>query len=78
MTDEPKKIVLSERAKKDLAEIPQEDRAELMKEFIKAVQNGTLLEKSEPVDMEKLKEEDPELYAMLMKSMDESEQGKDE
>ena len=45
--------------------VPEEEQEELFKEIQAMVEDGTLFENSEPVDMDTLEEEDPELYAIL-------------
>lgn len=43
---------------------------ELMAFFKKALEDGTLTEISEPVDMDELADEDPELYALLVERLE--------
>ena len=43
-----------------------------MKEFIDAVQDGSFIEKSKPVDMVKLKAEEPEVYRQLIEALKET------
>lgn len=65
-----KKIVIAPQAKKVLEELPSEHRQIIMRDFIAACQDGTLLGKSEPVDMKKLKRENPELYEEIKNSLE--------
>lgn len=43
---------------------------ELMAFFKQALEDGTLTEISEPVDMDELADEDPELYALLVERLE--------
>lgn len=46
--------------------VPEDEQEELFKELQEMFEDGSLLENSEPVDMDTLEEEDPELYSALM------------
>lgn len=49
----------------------EDDEVEELMEFFKqALENGTLMEISEPVDMDELADEDPELYALLVERLE--------
>jgi len=65
------KIKIGKAAREALEALPQSERAGIMKEFMASVQDGTLFEKSEPVDMAKMKKEEPKLYARLQKALKE-------
>lgn len=69
----PYKIKIEKHAKKFLDGLTPRERRGFMKEFIDAVQNGSFIKKSKPVDMEKLKAEEPEVYHQLMEALKESE-----
>lgn len=47
-------------------DMTQDELDELLADMQKMVDDGTLFENSIPLDMEKLKEEDPEIYEQLM------------
>jgi hypothetical protein len=61
----PMKILLGPGAHESMKDLSPEDRAAIMREFIQAVQDGTIEEKSEKLDMEKLQVDDPALYKKL-------------
>lgn len=68
------KVKFTEDALEDINQMTddmtEEERVkfeEAMKEFFQMVKDGSIIEKSEPVDMDKLKEEDPELYELLVR-----------
>ncbi len=67
----PYKIKIEKHAKKFLDGLTPRERREVMKEFVDAVQDGSFIEKSKPVDMEKLKAEEPEVYRQLMEALKE-------
>jgi hypothetical protein len=67
----PYKIKIEKHAKKFLDGLSIDERQGLMKEFIEAVQDGSFIEKSKPVDMAKLKAEEPEVYRQLMEALQE-------
>lgn len=48
----------------------QEELDALIAEITQMVKDGTLLEKSRPVDIDELIEDDPELAEAILKSMD--------
>jgi len=47
----PYKIKIGKHAKKFLDDLTLDERREVMKEFISAVQNQSFIEKSKPVDI---------------------------
>lgn len=51
-------------------DISPEEQEEIIKMFLEALENGTLEVDSEPVDFDKLAEEDPEAYEHLMKQIE--------
>lgn len=79
MTEDKKmKIVISPVAMENINQLlmdaTKEDAQELQEfldEFRKSVEDGTLMEKSEPVDIERLRREDPEIYAKIMAGLQE-------
>lgn len=52
--------------------IPKKERAGLMRKLIGELQDGSMLEKSQPVDMAKLKREEPAVYRALVSAMKKS------
>lgn len=46
--------------------IPEDEQEDLFKELQEKVDDGSLFENSEEVDMEALEKEDPELYKLLI------------
>jgi hypothetical protein len=50
--------------------VPEEDREELMNEILKAVESGAIFTDSEPVDFDKLAEEDPEAYDAVVSNIE--------
>jgi hypothetical protein len=69
----PYKIKIEKHAKEFLDGLTPSERRELMKEFIDAVQDGSFIEKSEPVDIAQLKKEEPEVYRQLIEALKERE-----
>ena len=69
----PYKIKIEKHAKEFLDGLAPHKRREVMKEFIDAVQDGSFIEKSKPVDMVKLKAEEPEIYCQLMEALKDKE-----
>jgi DNA replication initiation complex subunit (GINS family) len=68
------KIKFTEESLKDLEEtVESEDMQEFIDELQKAVDDGSFFEDSEPVDMEQLKEEEPDLYEILMQRLEDFE-----
>ncbi|KKN12896.1 hypothetical protein LCGC14_1011920 [marine sediment metagenome] len=66
------KVNQTESFIKDLNEIPEEDREQVfddLDKLFKGFKDGTIDPEKigEPIDMEKLKEEEPELYEDLIK-----------
>ena len=57
------KVVLAPGAFDD---IPEDEQEELFKEIQAMVDDGSLFENSEAVDMDTLKEEDPEMYNLII------------
>ena len=49
--------------------IPEDEQEDLFKELEATVKDGSFFENSEPVDMQELKESNPELYANLTKDI---------
>lgn len=47
------------------AGIPPRDRIKVMKYFIDAVQDGSIFQKSKPVNLARLKKKEPEVYQQL-------------
>jgi len=56
----------------------QEELDALIKEFERSVESGDLEKISEPVDLDKMKQEDPELANMLQEMFEKLEQGNNE
>jgi hypothetical protein len=69
------KVVIAPGAFED--DITLEEQEKIIKMFLEALENGTLEADSEPVDFDKLAEEDPEAYEHLMEQI-ESEAIEDE
>jgi hypothetical protein len=65
-------IKIAPKALEDLEELTedQEDLESFFKALEKAVSDGSFFEDSEPVDMEKLKEEEPDVYKKLIESLE--------
>ncbi len=64
------KVIIRPKAMKDIDDIPEEDYEEFEKEFskiIKGFESGEIdpREIGEPVDIEKLKKEEPDIYHKL-------------
>ena len=57
------KVILAPGAFDD---VPEEDQEGLFKKIQEMVDNGTLFDNSESIDMDTLKEEDPEMYDSIM------------
>jgi hypothetical protein len=51
----------------------QEELDELIAEITKAVESGDFMEKSQPLDMDSLMEEDPEMAEILLNQLTASE-----
>lgn len=70
MSDEKEmKIEIAPGALDDF-EGSQEELEEFLAELEAMVADGTLIEHSQPVDLDELEEEDPELYAALMAQLE--------
>jgi len=69
----PSKIKIGKHARRFLEQLTPAERRAIMNEFITAVQKGTLLEQSKPVDLRELKKEEPEVYQHLMDALKEQE-----
>lgn len=65
MTDEKLTIKFAPGCFPD--DMTQEEIDEISAELTKMVEEGTLFENSEPIDMERLELEDPEMYEQLMR-----------
>jgi len=65
----PYKIKVEKHARKFLDSLPADERREIMKELIKAVQDGSFIRKSKPVDMAKLKADEPEVCQQLIEAL---------
>jgi hypothetical protein len=67
MTDNDKtqgfKLVIADGAFDD---VPEEDREELMKEIQAAFERGDFFTQGEPVDLDELEREEPEVYEKLV------------
>jgi hypothetical protein len=61
------KVVVLDGALDDL---DPDEVNEVMAAFQEAIESGTLMEMSEPVDMDELADEDPELYKLLMEKLE--------
>ena len=70
------KIKIKKHAKKFLDGLTARERRGFMKEFIDAVQDGSFIKKSKPVDMAKLKAEEPEVYRQLLEALRETKYNK--
>lgn len=70
---EPKKPWKLELAPGALDLIPPEEREEVGREIVRLLQSGEIFEGSKPLDLEKLKEEEPEVYEQIMKGLSEME-----
>lgn len=62
------KIEFSEVAMKRLEEMSEEEREEVLKSFMESVKKGTLMEESEPVDLESMEEEERARFEEAMQS----------
>ena len=68
------KIKMSKYALNNLEEEMETDELQdFLDSLQKMVDDGSFLEESEPVDMELLKVEEPEVYEELIKAMNESD-----
>lgn len=68
------KVIISPEALMQMEQdIPHEELQSLLDEFSRLVQTGEIFENSEPVDLDDLMRTDPEVYASLMASLEESE-----
>ncbi len=77
MTEKKYKVKQTEEFAKDLNAIPEKDKEEVFNELdklFKGFKDGTIDPEQigEPVDMEKMKKEEPELYKELIKRANES------
>lgn len=52
------------------ASMSEEELQEFLDQLSTMTENGTLFDQSEAVDMQKLKQDDPELYEVLSKQLD--------
>ncbi len=68
------RLKITPEARKELDALPESVRRDLMSKLIEQLQNDTLFKNSEPVDMEKLKKEDPEIYERLLKELGKTEE----
>ena len=72
MTDDPKKlkVVVPPEVLQELEQtMTAQEIQQLLDEFKKSVEDGSLFEKSQPVDLDKLAEEDPELYHIIVERL---------
>lgn len=53
-----------------LESIPEDERDEVIAAILEAVSSGAIFTEAEPVDFDKLAEEDPEAYDALVESID--------
>ncbi len=60
------KVKLHPFAKEDLKRMSEKDRKEIAEGLSKITSMDDLLAKSEPVDIDKMKKEEPELYKKMM------------
>jgi hypothetical protein len=65
--DKPWKIVVADGAFEDLS---QEEIDEIMAEMESMIESGELFENAEPLDMDQLAIDDPELHEKLSASLD--------
>ena len=66
----PFKIVFHPEALKSLEDLPQEEAQAVIDQITAMFASGEAFELSEPVDFDKLKEESPEEYEALMRSIE--------
>lgn len=69
---QPLKVVFAPGALESLEDEMSPEELQLVLDEIKAkLEDGTLFEESTPVDFERMKTEDPELYKTLMERLEE-------
>lgn len=79
MTEDDKwKIEISPDALQDLDNLTAQEAQKLLDEFKRMVEDGSFLEKSEPVDLDRLAVEDPELYQIIVKRLSAADQELDD
>lgn len=66
------KIIISDEALEEIeGMMTPEEAQQFMDELKKAVEDGSFFANSQPVDLEELKTEDPELYELLVERLGE-------
>lgn len=78
MDEKPKKIQISGQAEEFLSKLPPGERENLMREIVGKIQDGSFFEESRPVDLEKLKREEPDVYEEVMRGYKEAQETLDE